>query len=72
MSDGEMKEYRVKWCQCPHVQHTPGVMFIQAASPDDAKKIARDHIERTRGIEWLSIQEVTEAPPVPRGTVIQR
>ncbi len=65
-----MDEYRVKWCQCPHVQHNTKVLFVKAASPDDAKAIARDHVERTTGIEWFSIQSVTPVQPVPEGTVI--
>lgn len=64
-----MNEYRVKWCQCPHVHHTPGVLFIEAATTDDAKTIARNHIERKFGIGWFSIQDVSETVPVPAGIV---
>lgn len=65
-----MTEYRVVWCQCPHAYHNKGVLFIEAANEDDAKKIARNHIERTRGIEWFTIFEVAEATKPPEGRVI--
>jgi hypothetical protein len=65
-----MKEYRVKWCQCPHVHHSTQVLYVKAATADDAKVLARDHIERKLGIEWLSIFDATEAKPMPAGEVI--
>lgn len=55
-----MKEYRIKWCQCPHVHHDTKVMFVEATTEDDARKIARNHIERKFGIEWFTIQTVSE------------
>ena len=64
-----MKEYRIKWQQRPHVQHDVNVLFVEANNPEDAKEIARDHIERRFGIEWLSIHEVKEAAPMPAGRV---
>lgn len=41
-----MTEFRVKWCECPHVAYSPRVLFVRANNADDAKKIARDHVER--------------------------
>jgi hypothetical protein len=66
-----MNEYRLEWCQCPHVQFSWRVMFVQAAGPEDACAVARDHIERRYGIEWFSIRNVTLAKPVPAGAVIE-
>lgn len=65
-----MPEYRVTWCQCPHVYHTKSVLFIEAASPEDAKKVARNHIERTFGIEWFSVFTADESTPPPAGRVL--
>ena len=64
-----MKEYRVTWQQCPHIHHTPRVLFVGAGSADDAKALARDHIERRHGISWFSVKDVSETQPVPAGTV---
>lgn len=65
-----MKEYRVVWCQCPHVQHDAHVMFVLASNEEDARTIARDHVERKFAITWFTIQEVSEAKPVPAGEVL--
>ena len=65
-----MTEYRLEYCRCPHVQHYWQVMFIKAASADDAKAIARDHIERKLGWEWFSIRNVAPSKPVPMGEVV--
>lgn len=64
------KEYRIRWCQRPHVHFTMQVLFIEAASADDAKAIARDHIERKFGIESFSIFEAVESKPRPAGRVV--
>ena len=50
-----MTEYRVKWCQCPHVRHTSQVLFVEAESTEAAHAIAKDHIQRTYHIGWFSI-----------------
>jgi len=60
-----MKEFRVVWIACPHVQHVPKVMFVEATDKQDAEAIARDRIERTQGIEWLTIRSVEPAKPAP-------
>jgi hypothetical protein len=64
-----MTEFRVEWHQCPHVQHDRKVLFVEAETANDAKAIARDHIERRFGIEWFSIIQITNAVPVPAGKV---
>lgn len=64
-----MTEYRLEWCQCPHVQFSWRVMFVEAANVDDARAIARDHIERKYGVEWFSIRNVAPARTVPAGVV---
>jgi hypothetical protein len=67
-----MTEYRVKWCQCPTSQHSSRLLFVEAASPEDAKTIAKDHIERTFGISWLVIWEANETVPMPAGRVVAK
>lgn len=67
-----MKEYRVEWCACPTAHNRGEVLFVRAGSVDDAKLIARDHIERTRGIAWLVFDGVSEVRPLPAGEVLCR
>jgi hypothetical protein len=67
-----MTEYRIKWCACPHVQHSPRLLFIEAETVEDAKAIARNHIERKFDVEWFTIQDVAETKPVPPGHVVER
>ncbi len=63
-------EYRVKWAQCPHAYHPTQVLFVEAATPEDARKIARDHIERKFGIEWIKFFDVAIATTIPAGKVV--
>jgi len=65
-----MTEYRVVWCACPHVHNRRQVLFVEAETPDDAKAIARDHVERTHRIEWLTVFEAAPVQPVPSGRVL--
>jgi hypothetical protein len=65
-----MKEYRVKWTQVPTAYNPSHVVFIEAASPQDAEAIARDHIERTHGVGSWIVFEVSESVAVPAGKVI--
>jgi hypothetical protein len=53
-----MPEFRIKWQECPHFQHRQHVLFIEAPDPETAKAVAKDHIERTTGIEWYTIWSV--------------
>lgn len=64
-----MKEYCVTWCQCPHAHHTNRILFVEAASADDAKAIAKDHVQRTYGITWFSVFNAFEPTPPPPGRV---
>jgi hypothetical protein len=64
-----MNEFRVVWQECPHIHHPRQVLFVQAASVEDARALARDHVERRFGIEWFTIHEVAPAPPTPEGKV---
>ena len=65
-----MIEFEIRWCQCPHVQHTHKVLFVEAKTPDDAREIARDHIKRTFAIDWFTIFTCQPAKPVPAGKVL--
>lgn len=65
-----MQEFRIKWQACPHVQHPTRVMFVEATDAETAKAVARDHIERTQGIEWLSIHECTPHLRPQNGKVV--
>jgi DNA-dependent RNA polymerase auxiliary subunit epsilon len=65
-----MNEYRVKWCACPHVRNTTQVLFVEAGSPEDARAIARDHIERVHHVEWFTIFDATPVEPRPPGRVL--
>lgn len=66
-----MKEYRILWCQCPTNRNPWRVLFVEAATPDDARAIAKNHIERKYGIGWIKIDKITEAPVVPAGRVLE-
>ena len=64
-----MIEYEVQWTPCPTAYNETRVIFIEAANPDDAKEIARDHIKRRHGIGgWIKF-EIKESVPVPSGRV---
>lgn len=63
-------EYRVQWHECPTAYNRPGVLYIEAASPDDARALALDHLERRHGIAAHIKFTVTEAPPKPAGRVL--
>ena len=65
----QMQNYRVVWQQCPRVHHEKRVLFVDAGSADDAKAIARDHVERTYGIEWFTVWSAEEASARPAGRV---
>jgi hypothetical protein len=72
-----MTEYRVEW-QDRSVRgglfDDPvwRVLFVEAATPGDAKAIATNHIERTHGINAaeFNIRGVAPAPHVPAGRVL--
>ena len=64
-----LMEFRVVWCECPHVQHTPRVVFVDALNSADARQLARNYIERRYGIGWFTISECKEAPTMPAGRV---
>lgn len=53
-----MNEYRIKWQQCPHRDHLPQILFVEAVDADAAEHLARYHIERTHGFSWFSVHEV--------------
>lgn len=64
-----MNEYRIKWQQCPRVQHPSQILFVNADSPETATAVARDHIERTFGCGWFMVDEVTLYLRPQNGTV---
>lgn len=66
-----MAEWRVIWQECPHVHHPSRVLYVEAATKEDADKIARDHVERKFGISWFSIHSISQAEPVPAGKVLE-
>ena len=53
-----MTEFRINWCQCPTIQHTSRVLFVEARDAEHAKALATDHIERTFGIGWFVFRSV--------------
>jgi hypothetical protein len=59
-----MQEYRITWQVCPHIHHPIRVMFVEAVSPEAAKALAKDVIERNTGLEWFTIHtaEAYERP----------
>ena len=65
-----MPEYRVQWQQQPHIHHPIRLVFVEAASESDAREVARDHIERTYGINWFSVYPPKPTTPRPAGKVI--
>ena len=62
-----MKEYRVLWMK--RHSFVSQVVFVEAGSVEDARAIARDHIERTMGIAGFTISSINESKPAPRGKV---
>jgi hypothetical protein len=60
-----MNRYRVVWCQCPTSYHDNKVLFVEAATPDNARNLVRDHVERTLGIEWFTVGTPTLHSAVP-------
>lgn len=66
----ELPEFRVEWQQCPHVKHTKQVLFVKAASEEDAKLLVRDHVERKFGITWFSVYSATLVVKLPPGEVL--
>ncbi len=66
-----MKEFRVVWIECPTSFNPRRVLFIEAASEEDARKLCRNHVERTLGIGWMTIAEVSEVKPCLRGGCCQ-
>ena len=65
-----MKEFRVVWVQCPTIDYSMNILFVEAGDADDAQDLARDYIERKFGIGDYIKFEVTEAKLVPPGKVI--
>lgn len=79
-----MKEYRMIWCRVPYAHNEQHVIFVKANSPEDARVLAIDHIERKFhlpkaefGISnikpnpyhaWMGVIE--EAKPMPAGEVL--
>lgn len=59
MEDPIEFEFRVKWQACPRIHNPSRVLFVVAGSKEDAEAVAKDHIERTAGISWFVIDEVT-------------
>jgi hypothetical protein len=68
----ETKEWRVRWCKTPTNYNPTQVLFVEAESKEDAKAIAKDHIERTHGLDAFSfvLYDAKEPDPVPKGRVI--
>ena len=66
----KMTEYRVKWVQCPTAHNFGRVVFVKAIDMHGAQEIARDHIERTKGIAWFKIESVKETNRLPLGEVV--
>lgn len=64
-----MKEFRIVWQACPHNHNPERVLFVQAETEEDARTIAKDHIERKFWITWFSIHNVSETAPLPPGKV---
>ena len=62
-------EYRVVWQAHPRNYHPERVVFVIAEFTDDAKKLARDFIERTYGVVALTIHSATVCPVLPPGSV---
>ena len=67
-----MKEFRVEWAQCPTNHNPLRVVFVEAATEDDARAIVRDYIERKYGIGWYVIKKATVAVKPPAGRIIDK
>lgn len=66
------KEFRVVWQQVPYVSYPKQVVFIKAASSNDASALAVDHLERRMGLHRseFRVHEVSESVVLPDGKVL--
>ena len=58
-------QFKIKWHQCPHVNHPSRCTIIEAASAADAEQVLADHILRTYQTDWYATYEVAEYTPLP-------
>lgn len=67
-----MHEYRVTWRHMPFAYNSEQVLFVEAASENDAKLVAIAHLERTKGFtqDTFRIQSCAEVSQVPAGRVL--
>jgi hypothetical protein len=61
-------EYRILWHHSGEKQYSR-VLFVEAATPRDAREVAQRYIERKTGKSLPLIDECREAEPVPDGKV---
>lgn len=65
-----MKEYRVNFARMPTAYNPWRVLFVQAATAEDAEEVAREHLERTEGFSMLKFRDIEEVKPRTPGRVI--
>ena len=79
-----MKEYKVSWTRYPTAFNDTRVLFIEAESPEAAREIAKDHVERHCGVPREDfmigrspsqryrdpMHGIEEVKPVPEGRVL--
>lgn len=66
-----MFEFRVTWIKIPRNKNETKVVFVKAETPDAAKAIAIDYIERKFGITNFVVDGVKRSERVPEGKVIE-
>lgn len=67
----EFKEFEIEYALAPVNFSTPRLMFVKAASKEDAEEIARDQIRRRSGEPYFRIFYVRQTTPVPAGEVVR-
>lgn len=68
----QLPEWRIRWCACPTSRNTHQIIYVRAADQEAARAVAKNHIERTQGVGWISWDTIEPAPPVPPGEVVSR
>jgi len=64
-----MLKWVVRFTRIPTAYNDPQAMVVEAATPDDAKAIVRDHLRDLGGM-LMHVYTVTEYVPPPKGRVI--
>lgn len=66
----EFINFRVVWQEEPFNYTNPQILFVEAHNEQDAKKLAKHHVEQKFNILRFDVIEVKECAPLPPGKVL--